>query len=495
MKILKNKYMKLSLELLSLSLVLGACSCNNDIEEFSTDRIIAFNVQLVDDLISNAKIEALECDEGIEQSKGNYTLMCSSKPKILIAKGGYYTTENNEIHTIDLPLVLNTELINNEELIITPATTMVANLSSVEEVYEFALSIGLNLTSIYDIPTQESQNLFRYLNLINTLAAENGVKDIILFRRFLVNKIKAKGAVDTFDEAILNVKSSIEDLKNNKDLLDAFSFGTESFLTEVSNVNTGELEKAMKQYEIADNKVVFTGFIYDKLLPFSSVTATLNGIVIGTTQADKNAKWKMALDTSNVNDDSLIIITAILESENVEFKTMISQKEIGKSKKVNLIDNSSLLLSNITTAEYVMVDNMMKIDENSSSWNAEDVLKIRKDIKETQSDTLMELSAAIKVIVDTNLSVSENTLEYAMKITKMNDQTKESSVIHISFEDYNDSIKEAILEELPKQIVIIKEDEILNNQRLKPIEEEKIVSELKEELDSQPTLTGAISTN
>ncbi|QSZ43000.1 hypothetical protein GJV85_13095 [Sulfurimonas aquatica] len=466
---------------LSSALFLSACCENQSFDNFPTEnlpRTIAYTVQVADDNVIDATVQANACDNGVEVGNGIYKLMCSSKPTLIRASGGYYL-DGNSTHTIDIPLQLNTTYLEEgNDLVLTPATTMVSSLTDKEDIEAFALSIGLDLNTIYGLPTVYSQELYRYLNLINTLAAENGISDIAAFRNFAVDKIKSKGPVLTFAQALTNIKDAIAELTNNTDLITAFTFGLEGFKKEFNDINVTDISASLKKYALAQNDVVFTGYIYDKLIPGATITASLNGVILKSVVADANGKWKIELDLSGFSDTSLIIFTAVFPKLNgktdIEFKSMISAGEIGNSKKVNLIDNSSLALSNVTTAEYVLVEKAIA-DKNSSTWTSQQIVQTKKDVKENQAALLLDLSAAIKVIVDTNISVPENTLAFAQKILKESQVTTNTLVI--SFDDYNSTVQADIGTQLPIQRIAIQEDIVLNAQTIIEVKEEVIIEE------------------
>jgi hypothetical protein len=417
-----------------------------------------YRVNVVDDAVLNSKVEAVGCDDAVEEGGGVYKLTCAKKPTVIVASGGYFKVDNEE-NTIDLPLMLNTSFVDGD-MVITPASTFVANLTNRDEVEKFAAALGLSMTELFSLPTNNTQDIFRFLNAINTLAAENGVKDFDNFIKLVRDKILSYPS-NSPSEALSNIKKAIKDL-NNTDILKSFSFGFNGFLSDMDEINTTNIAKSMSKYTPGANEIMFTGFIYDEIIPEANVTAYYNGIEIGSAIADKKGKWRMALNISAYPDTSLLIfqakkLNAGNNNVNVNFKSLVSKSDIGtKTKKLNINNEINLVLSNVTTAKYVIAEKIL--DKNSSTWNLTDLQNVNDKISKNYSNQLLQVSAAIRAMVyaPTVTGITQDTLKFAQDILTISDNN--ISTLDINITDINLSMA------IPKQIAYIDNDKILSQQ-------------------------------
>lgn len=428
-----------------------------------------YKLTVADDMVLNADVEAIGCEKGLEVGNGEYTLKCATKPKVIVASGGYYMLDGIK-HSIDLPLMLNTQLLKDgKPFVVTPATTMIASLTTKEEIEAFAASLGLNLDTIYALPSTESQDIFRYLNLINTLAIESGVKDEENFLNYVREKIKTKGNAANSTVALANIKTAINDLKDDPNIIKAFSFGFDGFINEFKDIDPTALAAEMQKYVPGSDEVVFTGFIYDKIIPGATVVATIAGTVVGTTTADAYGKWRMKIKSSNITSSSLIIFTATVELDNslsdttkdkIEFKTMVTGSEVAAAKgsKLNAKDDINLVISNVTTAEYVLVEQQLQ-EPDSTKWTSTQVTAAKETVKTDSAALLLDLSAAIKVVVDTDVTIPDNTLIFAKNILPT-----ATTPAALNLQTNYSTQQPAITAALPSQSILINDDPILSQQ-------------------------------
>jgi len=159
-------------------------------------------VKVVDDNIIHAKVSAFECNDSkeLEDSPGTYVLLnCVSKPKYIVAEGGEI---GNSGVTQSFPLTVDTSLIEGDEFVINPITTMLINTTP-EEAEKILNSLGLNKEDVLNPKEEYSENTIKAFQKINSIyiaAVEKGA---------VTNKIKF---VQTLKDIIKEENTSINDL-------------------------------------------------------------------------------------------------------------------------------------------------------------------------------------------------------------------------------------------------------------------------------------------
>ncbi len=419
-----------------------------------------YTVTVVDDMVLNANVEANGCTSVVEEGNGVYTLTCSQKPDIIIAKDGYFEY-NGTRFSIDMPLILNTSLLNddtNNSYVVTPGSTYVANLSDPTDVVSFAKTLALTYDALFSVPDDVTQEMFRLFNLINTIAIENGVNDIDRYITYVRETIKKQGTAASPEEALNNIKSAIVSLKNDPHLKELFLVDFDGFITEVEGIDINRVMTSMQNYAAPqNNETMFTGFIYDAIIPNATIRATLYGNTIATTTADARGKWRMALDINKEDIPFLIFeASAVFNDQTIEFKSILNDTNMDKSsKKINLNDDINLVISNVTTAQFALAQDKLGVDP--ADWKVNNMQDVLNTIKTEQKTLMLNIAAAIKSVVDTNITITNSTLDFAQQIINQNGSIEEITTIP-------EATVKNIVKELPKQIVNIEDNIILNNQ-------------------------------
>ena len=450
--------------ILFASIVFSGCSDDAFVPP-QTSGAGSYKVTVADDMVKGANVVAVGCSDANETSvEGVYQFECKSRPEVIVAENGYFEADGVKF-TVDMPMVLNTNYLEpDNKMVVTPITTLLSTLTSKDEIFAFVNQLGLDPVDAYGVPTEENQALYRYINSVNSLASDNGVKDVRSYLIYLREELANLNASNP-KEALDKMKKALANLNSNSKIAKAFSFAFNGFISDLSDVDPHNLAQSMAAFIPKDGKVLFTGFVYDEILPDSDVYAYVNGkIIAGPVKANAHGKWSMQIDQKLIPENTIVEFKAEnngYKGDNVVLKSVITPDQIDEARKLNMNKDINLMISNVTTAEYVLVE---KISEKSISELTKDEFKdISKKVKEVHQSTLLNVAAAIKSVVDTNITLTTNndTFDFAKNIVIKQDET---IAIDINNSKESNTTVISIQQDIPTQAENIQTDVDLSKQ-------------------------------
>lgn len=175
--------------------------------------------------------------------------------------------------------------------------------------------------------------------------------------------------------------------------------------------NGNDDEQIVKEVELkieANQEVVISGAVVDEPIPFAKVTVVIGDLVFET-EADGNGNYTIELE---FKDNSLIALVTAEGSgdySEVEFKSYLGDGETltqqaGSDGILTAADNDNITVSNISTAEFVLIENVLDEGEEITSQEQLDQLASELDTQE-----VLEIAAVIKAIVDEGAELPEGT--------------------------------------------------------------------------------------
>ena len=357
-----------------------------------------YTVRVVDDFIKNANVSAPECNSTKEIGNGIYVLQnCVSKPKYIMAVNGEINGTNIKQ---TFPLVLNTSYVNKDNnFVISPLTTIVADVNNENEIKNIAKKLGINKDDLYNDPTKKSNVLdkARKLNAIMLSAISNGV---------VANKLKF---IDTLRDVIkseneFNV-SKISEEVTKKSQQNPALFGL-VFINLQSNDTKNIIDEIKKQQN--PKKIQFLGLVFDDKLSNADLTirwADDKSLFLSGIKTGKDGNFTIALDDNELKElDSPNNINRVLLFEatknHIKLTSTISVKSLLDSIKITKHITPSLqpnlVISNVTTVESAILDKRDALkDVNSYENNS-------TEIKTYYNDKIIKAAAVLKDIVDNN---------------------------------------------------------------------------------------------
>ncbi|RUM45322.1 MAG: hypothetical protein DSY46_03180 [Hydrogenimonas sp.] len=410
-------------------LVLTGCgsssSTSNTLEEptsttSTTLTTSNYDVSVVDESILGAKLTAVGCEGYKELGHGEYRLInCTQKPSIIIADGGFIDRNGDgQIDENDtsmgLPLTLDTrQLDENASLIITPLTTL-ATSAGTDELENLAQQLGLTKGELFSDLSQDQEKkvLLQLLNAQFILAQKHGVIDVPHFLQALKEQILSN---QTAGSATERIQQAVEAIGQRDDLKNLFGgIGFNGFVTEATKISPQDIATFYQNEVIPADKTMFVGFIYDETLPDANITIFIDGQVAGTGQSDINGQFQIMIDTASLQEDKVVRLEAELPNYKNDHVRLVSLTTTNKlrelaKRRISPSDFIDLIISNVTTAEYVVAKKLHHGEEfNSTTELEEQLLKAQVNYP----DTVKKTAALLKGIIDTSESVQEETLTY-----------------------------------------------------------------------------------
>lgn len=384
-----------------------------------------YNVTAVDDPIVGATVSAKECNASIESNTtpGMYQLQgCISKPAFISIENGVMLTKDGNI-TQSFPLLLNTaQTDENQNFVVSPLTTLVATAEDNDTIDTVAKKLGLNKEDLFKDPREvnnseaNATDIAQKVNAIFIQAVENGsVVNKVNFINTVQKEINNSTDTDlNFTKVANNVNTVAQ---NNPDFFGFVMIPKDTF--DKGNI-LNELHKTQNPEHLS-----FVGFVFDENFEANITIYEQNGTKITDANAttDKYGQWTITdmggeLNRTIYETNQTLTFEAIrLDNPDVVLKSSITTPKlrdlIEKQKKVTATKDASLIISNVTTAEYAMLDKRGVFDlSGDDSVKAYDGNKT--EIKTYYNDTLLKAAATIKVVVDNNKTLSDGNNTYSL---------------------------------------------------------------------------------
>jgi len=170
----------------------------------------------------------------------------------------------------------------------------------------------------------------------------------------------------------------------------------------VSYNNGDELKNLIKTVDLnilANSQIVITGAIVDEPIPNAKVSVQL-GDLLFQTFADSKGEYSMELEFAD--DDLVAVVTALGGGDysEVEFKSYLGdgsklQDDSGNDGVVTSDENDNINVTNISTAEYVLIEDVLAEGAEVTTQTELDELTTQLDVNE-----VLEVAAVIKAVVD-----------------------------------------------------------------------------------------------
>ena len=492
MKITNNaKYIKGStLSIIAATFLLSGCGSSgiDDVYDRSGEETTQsdYTVQVVDDAVYGSKIMANECTGYEEKGDGYYTLTgCSSRPKAIIAEGGYMTIKEDgkpdQNVSMGFPLMVNTNPIKQStQYTATPLTTLLATVNDYAELEQLKTSLGF--TDIQDMfkddNTTTTRDLQRTLNSYYIEAQNNGI-DINKFAKFtedfrnmIIKAGNQNSGVTTLKAAKTKLKEDFD--KNPGTYMDKYGVVFSGFVTSTDySTNTSSLLKDIgNKFRGDKNQIVFSGFIFDDIIGIGNdinkskytQNATISLINLDTNQSlqitdDNNlsltatnyGQYTLRIPENNITENGVYKLQGTVtnrDGKKIELNSVLTGKEIlGKFKStLTSADIPDITLSNVTTAKVAILEAQGNLNQT-----VDQIITAKKDIENntTKQGLLISVAAGIKSIIDHNVTMGsdENITTFSYIQKQLSTATTEQLVV-FTVPDTMQAVIEKVKEEI-----------------------------------------------
>jgi len=439
MKILNKKNIVLST--IVASILFTGCGSNDidDVYALPKSNIADYHVNVVDDAVHGATLQANECSGFEERTDGNYILTgCVSRPTAIIASGGYITIDDQNI-SMGFPLMLNTNMVEQStSYTATPLTTLLATVDSYDELVNLKNQLGFDSVQDMFKDSNNTRDLQRTLNSFFIDAQNSGVdmnsfadftKD---FRQNIIDADKGSNGSDKIGlETIKNAKTKMkEDFENNKDkYLKKYGIVFSGFVTSTDYTkkdNSKDLLKSISRNYASDtDQIIFSGFIYDDIIgssnkdkyntdanitltnldtnssvKFTQIDDNNNTTHVSSILANEYGKYILKINSNDIKeDDSYLLAGDIINKANkhINLNSILTGKEIlSKFKaKLNTSDIPDMTITNVTTAKYAILKK-----QGIDIKDTDKVIAAKQNIETTHKDLLLDVATGLKTIID-----------------------------------------------------------------------------------------------
>ena len=381
-----------------------------------------YSIKVVDDAVIGAKISAIGCEGYSEKGSGEYELLnCTQKPTVIVASGGTIDMNGNgQIDSGDVPMALPftldvTQSNTEDRFVVSPLTTLAAEAKE-DELETLAIKLGISKSELF-ADLSQYENKKEILQLINAqfiAASENGVIDMPAF----LGKFKEYLLNSTGNDAKGSIASVIDALKNDTDAPKIFGgIGFNGFISEAESLKDTGLADYYESKKSDPTKTVFIGYVYDEILADANVSLFIDNTLVAQSKSDSSGKFTLEVDADKIGDDKIIKIEAVLngyKGDNVKLVSFLTSTQIENLAKsrVSVSDLIDIVVSNVTTAEYIVAKKLNGGNDFTDTDTLEEKL-LEAQIE--KAEKVKETAALIKYIVDTNAtqSSSADTLAYA----------------------------------------------------------------------------------
>jgi hypothetical protein len=445
MKITNNaKYIKgTTLSIIAATFLLSGCGSNgiDDVYDRSGEETTQsdYTVQVVDDAVKGAKIMANECTGYQETGDGYYTLTgCTSRPKAIIADGGYMTIDDKNV-SMGFPLMVNTNMIaQSTSYTATPLTTLLATVNDYAELQKLQQSLGFSDIQDMFKDSNATRDLQRTLNSYYIEAKNNGI-DINNFADF-TKDFRAMVTQASGSDGLTVIKDAKTKLKADFDAspgkyMDKYGVVFSGFVTstDYKDITSGTkdlLKNIGTKFQGDKKQIVFSGFIFDDIIGKGNgdkytQNATISLINLDTNQSlqitdDNNlsltatnyGQYTLKIPENNITENGVYKLQGTVtnrDGKKIELNSILTGKEIlGKFKStLTSADIPDITLSNVTTAKVAILEAQGNLNQSVDS-----IIAAKKDIETnvTKKELLVTVAAGIKSIIDKNVTMeSTNT--------------------------------------------------------------------------------------
>ncbi len=462
---MKTKIVKFAILSVAAALMVGCGGGGDSDNETQNDTTPAitysnYSIKVVDDAVIGAKISAIGCEGYNEKGGGEYELLnCTQKPTIIVASGG--TIDMNGDGKIDsndvpmaLPFTLDVTQSNSEDgFVVSPLTTLAAEAKE-SELETLAERLGISKSELFE-DLSKDENKKEILQLINAqfiAASENGVIDMPAFLGKFKEYLLNSGSTDAKE----SITSVVEALKNDTDAPKIFGgIGFNGFISEAESLKDTDLAKYYENKSSDPTKTVFLGYVYDEILADANVSIYIDNTLISSSRSDGNGKFTLEVDSDKIGENKIIKIEAVLndyKGDNVKLVTFLTStqiKELAKNR-VSISDLIDIVVSNVTTAEYIVAKKLNGGNDFTDAGTLEENL-LKAQIE--KAEKVKETAALIKYIVDTNATQTsaDDTLAYVESKLDTNltldiNETEQQNIETFKTEIENDPILSKQLE-------------------------------------------------
>jgi len=170
----------------------------------------------------------------------------------------------------------------------------------------------------------------------------------------------------------------------------------------VSYNNGDELENIVKSVDlniIANKQVVISGAVVDEPIPNAKIQVQL-GELLFQTFADSQGNYSLELEFADVNQVAVVTALGGGDYSEVEFKSYLGdgnvlQQNAGSDGIVTNEENSRINVTNISTAEYILIEDVLESGAEVQTQAQLDELTTQLDVNK-----VLDVAAVIKAVVD-----------------------------------------------------------------------------------------------
>ena len=187
---------------------------------------------------------------------------------------------------------------------------------------------------------------------------------------------------------------------------------TEVTLRMTVSYNNGEDDEVITEdvdvFIEANEEVVISGAVVDEPIPNALVTVIIGDLVFETV-ADGNGNYTIELEFKDNNLVALITAVGTGDYSAVEFKSYLGdgeslQRAAGADGIISSDENDNVNVTNISTAEYVLIADVLEEGGEVTSQEQLDEITSQLDVNE-----VLEIAAVIKAVVDEGAELPEGT--------------------------------------------------------------------------------------
>lgn len=377
---------------------------------------LSYRVNVVDDAVVGATVEATECTGSAHLGGSEYNLSgCVSLPTVIKAEGGFVDINGNGVQdanetSMGLPLLLNARRFGiTGGYYVTPLTTLISNAADAEEANKTARALGISYADLFG----GGQPLLQQkINAVFVTAAENGINDQLALVQSLRTRLIEKDG--NFTYAVSKLETDLADSVSSV-LLVGFVYDAGQA------VEAPDPLEALREYNVPDDSVVLVGFIYDGIIADANITVTDGDSVIGRAVSDARGRWSITLQASVLAKDTVLLFegTGTVSGRKVLLKAAVSTtvlRDLAKNR-ITASDAIDLIISNVTSAEVAIIGK----SDGDALKDPVKLQKAKEEVKTVKQELLVKVAAAIKAVVDLDASDLNGTDSFTFVDAMIND--------------------------------------------------------------------------
>ena len=414
---------------LGAGLLLSGCggSSDGDTPSVSTALTTAsneYNVNIIDEPIIGARVNAPECTGYKDNGNGSYTLTgCLMKPTSIEALGGVIDLNGNGSADVNetaqtAPLKLRVAQTNlSNGFTVSPLTTLASGSDT--DLTALANALGISKEDLF---SAQNTQLQQAVNVLLISARDAGIVKYDTFLDDLCAKIatSSKNGLDAISEAHDYMKT------HQDEYVQKYGIAFGGFISDTTALDTTDptasLVNIAQQNSVSTGKIKLAGFIYDRVIANATVTLYDGDTPLVSTTSDTLGRYALEVDDDILQEPKVLKLEAVLQKTKlVSYITTQEIKDGLIAQKLSSANEVALIVSNVTTAKAVLIE---KTDPQALN-DPQKLQEAKVKVEATYPSELIEVSAAIQDVVDNNKTITHSdTLAFAQSIVEQNTTTQ-----------------------------------------------------------------------